>query len=405
MDQVARPVTSLRHATGLPLAVLLAFLMLLTLEASPAAAASSKACRVRNTSTGQTYKRLQQAVKAAKPGARLVVKGTCHGGTFIDKSLAIVGTTTERSGKAVLDGDGKARVLTIKPGIAVNIRNLTVRDGAASVERDSMGRPLPKTGGDGIVNRGKVTLRDVVLTKNGAGAYEGTGTIINEGRMRLLGHSIVRANYGGVANQGRLVLADDTRIRDNMGGVSNAGVLVMNDASSIKGNFEGGHAGAGVQNDGSLTMNGTSSILDHRIDGGVRNNGALVMNDASSIHDNWSGTTYLGPGGAGGGAGAFNRGTLVMNEQSSIHHNVAIYSGSSPGKGAGVYNMPGATLTMTGSATLHDNEAQSVPPGLAGLGGGVYNANGGILNGVNCAPQTLANVYGNSPDDCYFESP
>jgi len=28
---------------------------------------------------------------------------------------------------------------------------------------------------------------------------------------------------------------------------------------------------------------------------------------------------------------------------------------------------------------------------------------GGVRNGVSCGSQTLANVYGNGPDDCYFE--
>ena len=41
--------------------------------------------------------------------------------------------------------------------------------------------------------------------------------------------------------------------------------------------------------------------------------------------------------------------------------------------------------------------------GVRGLGGGVYNASGGTLVGVNCAPHTYANVYGNTPDDCYIE--
>ena len=57
-----------------------------TLGATSASAAKSATCTVTNTDTGRTFPRLQQAVDAAKPGAHLVVKGTCLGGTFIDKA-------------------------------------------------------------------------------------------------------------------------------------------------------------------------------------------------------------------------------------------------------------------------------------------------------------------------------
>ena len=67
-------------------------------------------------------------------------------------------------------------------------------------------------------------------------------------------------------------------------------------------------------------------------------------------------------------------------------------SGPETGRGGGVYNT--GTLVMHGSATIHDNSA-----GVAG--GGIHDA-GGTLTGVLCAPGTLANVYGNTPDDCYF---
>jgi len=60
----------------LVLAALLVLVFLLTLEASPAAAAKSATCSVTNTDSGRTYTRLQTAVDAAKPGARLVV-GVC----------------------------------------------------------------------------------------------------------------------------------------------------------------------------------------------------------------------------------------------------------------------------------------------------------------------------------------
>ena len=80
------------------------------------------------------------------------------------------------------------------------------------------------------------------------------------------------------------------------------------------------------------------------------------------------------------------------------------------GNSGGVENNIGGSVTMTGSSTIRDNHlgvpthrvvAASLapnPPHPAGL-----DSRGGTLLGVSCAPQTDANVYGNTPDDCYFE--
>ena len=149
----------------------------------------------------------------------------------------------------------------------------------------------------------------------------------------------------------------------------------MNDLSSISGNLSRG---------------------DWEQGGGVGNGGLFVMNDASSV----SGNTAF----AGGGVG--NERRLVMNDASSISGNSAVL-------GAGVHNW--RRLTMTGSAAITGNTATNV-------GGGVYIVNEdstaaypasragiqpgaepeSILVGVTCGPQTDANVYGNSPDDCFY---
>jgi hypothetical protein len=60
---------------------------------------------------------------------------------------------------------------------------------------------------------------------------------------------------------------------------------------------------------------------------------------------------------------------------------------------------------MTGASSIHSNAVAWTVDGAAGLGGGLYNTSGGTLTGVNCAQETGANVYGNTPDDCYVESP
>ena len=390
-------------------AIIVALALDVTLGATSAWAASPSACVVTNTDSGRTYPRLQTAVDAAKPGARLVVRGTCHGGTFINKSITVAGQQTERTGKPILNGGieallpGSTRVLTIRPGIKVNIRGLVIRNGKAT--------RIPN--GGGISNKGRLTLRDVVVRGNAA--VRGGG-IYNEGALRMLGRSVVRDNTGlypsyltevvsGVFNTGRLVLDDRTRITSNFGGsgVLNSGTLVMNGSSNISAS-DFGRGVSGVTNSGTLVMNDASSISEQ---GPVSNSGTLVMNDASSIHHNRI-TGGMSGCGTGQGGGVRNTGSLTLNGSASIHHNSVwggcSYSQSPPpydrARGGGVYNS--GSLTMTGASRINDNEAMTSGSGVRGLGGGVYNASGGTLVGVNCAPHTYANVYGNTPDDCYI---
>ena len=384
-------------------AAALVLVFLLTLEASPAAGAAGRVCRVTNAGTGQTYPRLQQAVKAAKPGARLVVKGTCHGGTLIDKDLAIRGDQTLGTGRPVLTGDDKTRVLTIKPKAKVSIRDLVIQDGRATRIPD----------GGGISNKGRLTLRDVVVRDNDSsgrdddGAWIGRGGgIYNQGLLHMRGRSEVKGNHvasfrlesgSGMYNAGRLILDDRSRIRSNTGGygVVNAGTLVMNGSSNVSRN-DRSKGSFGVNNAGTLVMNGSSSISN---DGSLANSGTLVMNDASSIHHN----TILGDSlfcATGAGGGVRNTGSLRLNDSASIHDN-GVSGGCGPrrpppadrARGGGVYNE--GSLTMTGASSIHSNAVASTVDGAAGLGGGLYNASGGTLVGVTCG--LSGNVYGNSP--------
>jgi hypothetical protein len=140
----------------------------------------------------------------------------------------------------------------------------------------------------------------------------------------------------------------------------------------------------------------------------VSNEGTLTMDDASSIHHNTSGGLSCCGAGAPGG-GIANQGTLTMNDASTVHHNVVMGPSSAqppdrPGaRGGGVHNT--GSLTMTGSSRIFGNEARMGENAVPGLGGGVYSASGATLAGVDCGPESGANVSGNAPDDCYVESP
>ena len=276
------------------IAAMVALALLATLGATSASAASPTACRVQNSATGKTYAALQVAVDAARKGDRLTVKGTCVGRTVIGTSLVITGPRTEASGKPTLSGVGKVRVLIVEQGARVKLRDVVIMRGYASAW----------SSGSNIVNRGSLTLRDVLVDRNGyvSGGFPTAGSVVNTGTLRLNGASRIRNSWGD----------------PGPGGVDNHGTLVLNGSSSIDRNH-GVYMG-GVSNDGVLIMNGSSAISRSMAesDGGVMNYGTLVMNDTSTISGNY-GADYDGAAGVSN----WRTGTVEMNDASSIRGNEA----------------------------------------------------------------------------------
>jgi len=438
------------HATWQSLvAATVALALLLTLGATSGSAALLKTCRVRNTDTGKAHKALQAAVDAASGGDRLTVRGTCHGGTVIDRDLIINGVQPSTSDSAVLDGDGEGRVVKVVRGVRVTLGDLTIRGGNA---RRREGRPFPCTSdfpscGGGIINRGTLVLRSVLVLDNHASDLG--GGVTNQATLTLNGHSRISGNTahkfgGGVENQGTLTLNDHSQISGNSGrdtsatGAYNTGSLTLNDHSRISGNR--GSSGAGVENLGRLTLNDHSRIsgntASHGVGGGVSNYGTLTLNDHSRI----SGNTSRGIGGGRGG-GVYNySSTLTLHDRSRISGNTA------RGEGGGVYTQDGNVQLRDHSrisgntVLLRRGRGTGGPAGRGGVGGGVYHArratyretggvvlrgagsitgniaevNGGgiaffgedaAFNVVTCAPNDGANVLGNAPDDCFAMAP
>ncbi len=316
---------------------------------APVSAASYPACRVTNRSSAQAYPRLKLAVRHARRGDRLTVRGTCPGGTFINKDLTIIGLRTRRFGEPVLDGRGRTRVVIVKPGVVVKIRRLTIQGGRA--------RRVPD--GGGITNRGTLKLRDVIVRRNRA-AGRGGG-YLNEGTLRIGGASRIKGNSadgpgGGIYNAGIVRLRGTTRVKANTArdgaGIYNTGTARLRELSRVSYNRTGRlGAGGGVYNRGDLSMHAQSSVWRNRsaFAGGVANvGGVLTMNDASAITRNRAQTV------------------------------------------GGVANDSDGTVVMSGSAAISRNRANQT--------GGLRSS--GTLIGVSCAPQTYANVYWNKPDDC-----
>lgn len=318
---------SFRRAWASPVA---ATLMLALLTATPVAAASPTACRVKNLDTGVTKARLQTAVWSARAGDRLTVKGTCRGTTIIKKDLTIRGIRTAASGKPLLDGARTGRVIVVKPKTTVKLRSLTLRRGAA------------RTGG-GILNEGTLILRDTVVRASSA-SYG--GGVYNFGTLRLNGSSAIRANSTVDPGDGS---TGDTPALVDVDSTSNPPV------GACVGGREGtpDASGGGVLNGGTMVLNGSSSISGNETGiwgGGVYNSGTLILNSSSAIKGNAAGAT---------GGGVYNDvlSTLTMNGASSVSGNKA-----SGYDGGGICNLGMLSSTVVCAGNVHDNSPDDCAP-------------------------------------------
>jgi len=192
--------------------------------AAPAASAASTTCLVVDTNANLSYMSLQDAVNAAAAGDTLFVKGTCTGGTGIDKDLTISGQSASGTKTATLNGGGQTSVLGIGNGVSVTLNTLVITNGFAI------------RGGGGIINAGTVTLNGSTVTGNTASSLEdplvGGGGILNDGGAVTLNDSAVSGNTSFVVG----------------GGISNSvfGTVTMNGGSTVTGNTA--HFGGGIFN-------------------------------------------------------------------------------------------------------------------------------------------------------------
>jgi hypothetical protein len=124
--------------------------------------------------------------------------------------------------------------------------------------------------------------------------------------------------------------------------------------------------GGGIYNRGTLTLSGdTLSGNSASYGTGIFNIGALTVNNGCMLSGN---TAYID------GGGIYNLHALTVSGSTLSGNSAAVYGG-------GIYNGPGATLTISGGSTLSGNYVGADGGDHPIGGGGVYNA--GRLTALN----------------------
>ncbi len=197
-------------------------------------------------------------------------------------------TTITGAGRdqTILSGGQVDRVIEIRPGSEVQIRDLTIRDGQAPLEQ----------GGGGLLNRGVLELVNVTVTNNRAGNNDigdpwgasvsdsGTGGgILNLGDLTLE-NVLVSHNWAGDGVFNPTAWSYNGPPGGGGGGISNSGRLVIEN-SSISVN----RAGQGCNN----TLEGThEAVFEYA---GVGGDGGGILNlgelwATNTLFDaNWAG--------------------------------------------------------------------------------------------------------------------
>jgi CSLREA domain-containing protein len=444
-SRTRQPVRRTHRPLDLLLTIALAAALVLGLNATPAAAATTITVNTAQdelNSDGDCA--LREAIRAANSNSAV---DACPAGsgtdtitlpagvytltrTGADEDAAATGDlditqslTINGAGAAstIIDGGAIDRVLDIFTGATVSLNNLTARNGRTTAVLASNTTSREGRGG-GIYNLGALTLTNSVVSSNNVfpsetGEYRaGIGGGIYSAGSLTLTNSTIEDNRidggdysgsigGGVYNSGSLTLTNST-LRGNLaespdydrsdeqgiangiyhvqGALTMTGGQLLGDSVLLAGQVSISNTTVyGFTNSATMTVNGVT------IHGGLSNSGTLTLTD-SIIRDGQDtfGCGIYGDCSPGFGGGVSNSGTLTI-VRSVIRDNVANYGG-------GIYSF--GTLTISDSL-ITANQAQYCPRCIededdSGLPGG---NGGGLFVGGNV---TIINttISGNTAD-------
>lgn len=282
----------------------------------------------------------------------------------ITDSLAITGAG---AGSTVIDAAELDRVFQVHPNVTFTLIGVTIRNGQTD------------DNGGGILNSGRLTLRNSVIEGNASGSRGGgvyNEDVLNLENTTFLGNA-ADLQGGGIYNNDSLTVIGTT-FQDNSAGLHGGGVyhtlasggtpsILTVDASRFTGNSAGSRGGA-IFSDQALDVT-ESSFSDNTA--GSRGGAIFTEGVATLTQSTVSGNTTSSRGG-----GLFNTGNLTLINSTVSGNSTLPGTSLSEKQGGGLFNDGMLALT---SSTIVNNSAES--------GGGVYNLGGtvGLQNTVIAA--------------------
>jgi hypothetical protein len=235
------------------------------------------------------------------------------------------------------------------------------------------------SGGQGVLNRGRLTLNDSHLSHLHSNGLKNIGGVVVINNSSITDNTPPYDDGGGIYNRdgGSITVTNSVIARNSVheyyrgGGILNGhGCSLSLVNSSVSGNqvhFEGG--GGGIENSGTLVMVGTTVAGNaSQGGGGIANHGVATIR-RSTISGNRSygdDYEYLQYSGAGG---IFNTGKLTL-ANSTVSGNTALSRGAGILQAAAKVGAVGQQLTIVNS-TVTNNALHVLPP-FRQEGGGIF---------------------------------
>ncbi len=306
-----------------------------------------------------------------------------HGRLGVEKALrvqeAVLMQRFQNSRQASKRSASVGGVFTVSAGVSATLEGLAIRHGCADEQYPD---------GSGVFNEGALTLRNTVVSDNGAYFTECGGGIYSRGALTIV-ESTIRDNFSywhngaGINNDGgTLTITNSTVTRNtgdhnpSCGGIRSDGAAMITD-TEISENGQGDGSGGGICSLGSMMLvrstvrdnyaqwglggavlaSGELHIVETTIAGnwskylagGILSDGMLRIEN-STIRDNWSPSDEIEAVGSG----------LAVTGGDALLINTTVSGNSGSGGAIGIGYVEDAAVLRLVSSTVADNASGGI---------------------------------------------